>query len=157
MMGRMPSFPTTYFGELEYNLDSVFVFPSGIPGFEKHTSFLLVEQPQSNPLVFVQSLLSSDLCFLAVPVLVVDPRYGLELSDEDLSSLHLPGGTQPRIGEDVACLALVTVSESADPTANMRSPLVLNLKERVGSQLIHQNADYSFRQPIQSHEEAAQC
>jgi flagellar assembly factor FliW len=49
------------------------------------------------------------------------------------------------------------VRENADPTANLRSPLVLNLKERVGSQIIHQNAGYSFRQPIQSCEEAAQC
>ena len=156
-MGLMPSFPTTYFGELEYHSDSVFEFPSGIPGFEKHTCFLLVEQAQSHPLVFVQSLSSPDLCFIAVPVLVVDPQYRLELSEEDLASVELPSGAQPRIGEDVVCLALVTVAENTDPTANMRSPLVLNLKKRVGVQIIHQDSGYSFRQPIQSREELTQC
>ena len=156
-MVRMPSFPTTYFGELEYTSDSVFEFPSGIPGFEKHTRFLLVEQAQSHPLVFVQSLLSPELCFIAVPVRVVDPQYRLELSEEDLTSMEFPNSAQPRIGEDVACLALVTVTENADPTANLRSPLVLNLKRKVGFQIIHQDFGYSFRQPIQSCEEAAQC
>lgn len=153
----MPSFPTTYFGELEYHSDSVFEFPSGIPGFEEHTRFLLVEQVQSHPLVFVQSLLSPELCFIAVPVLAVDPQYRLELNEEDLASLQLPGAAQPRVGEDVACLALVTVTENVDPTANLRSPLVLNLKKRVGLQIIHQDTRYSFRQPIQSQEELTQC
>lgn len=153
----MPSFPTTYFGELEYHSDSVFEFPSGIPGFEEHTRFLLVEQVQSHPLVFVQSLLSPELCFIAVPVLAVDPQYRLELNEEDLVSLQLPGAAQPRVGEDVACLALVTVTENVDPTANLRSPLVLNLKKRVGLQIIHQDTRYSFRQPIQSQEELTQC
>src|ERR1017187_3875679 len=153
----MPSLPTVYFGQLDYNADSVFEFRSGIPGFEEHTRFLLVEQPQSHPLVFVQSLIRPNLCFLAVPAQVVDPHYYLELSEEDLASLQFRGSAQPRIGQDVACLALVTVTENADPSANMRSPLVLNLKTRVGLQVIHQDAGYSFRQPIQSREEATPC
>ena len=157
MMGRMPSLSTTYFGELDYDLDSVFEFPPGIPGFEQHCRFLLVEQAQSRPLVFVQSLLSPDLCFIAVPVLVLDPQYRLELSEEDLVSLQFPGSAQPQIGEDVACLALVTVTEGAPPSANMRSPLVLNLKKRVGHQIIQPDPGYSFRQSIQSSEEADPC
>ena len=154
---HMPSFPTTYFGELEYDSSSVFEFPSGIPGFEEHTRFLLVEQPHSHPLVFVQSLRSPDLCFIALPVLVVDHQYRLELTEEDLASVELPNIGQPRIGEEVACLALVTVTENAAPTANLRSPLVLNLEKRIGRQIIHQDATYSFRQPIPSGEEAPQC
>jgi flagellar assembly factor FliW len=153
----MPSAPTTYFGELDYDSDSVFEFPSGIPGFEQHTQFLLVEQAQSHPVVFVQSLLSPDLCFIALPVLVVDPQYRLELSEEDLASVKFPDSTPPRLGEDVACLALVTVTENSEPTANLRSPLVLNLKQRLGIQIIHQDVGYSFRQPIRTHEESTRC
>jgi flagellar assembly factor FliW len=153
----MPSFPTTYFGELEYDPSSVFDFPSGIPGFEEHTHFLLVEQPQSHPVVFVQSLRSPDLCFIALPVLVVDYQYRLELTEEDLAAVELANTGQPRIGAEVACLALVTVTENADPTANLRSPLVLNLAKRIGRQVIHQDATYSFRQPIPATEEAARC
>jgi flagellar assembly factor FliW len=156
-MGRMPSFPTTYFGELEYDSDSVFEFPCGIPGFEKHSRFLLVKQAQSHPLVFVQSLFSSDLCFIAVPVLVLDRQYRLELSEEDMASLQFPNCANPLIGDDVACLALVTVTGNADPTANMRSPLVLNLKQRVGLQIVHQDPGYSFRQSIQPSKEATPC
>jgi flagellar assembly factor FliW len=153
----MPSFPSAYFGELEYDPDSVFEFPSGIPGFETHTRFVLVEQASSHPLVFVQSLVGPELCFIALPVLAVDPKYRLELTEDDLASLQLPGTGQPLIGQDVACLALVTVTENADPTANLRSPLLLNLSKRVGRQIIHQDPAYSFRQPIQSREEVAQC
>jgi flagellar assembly factor FliW len=152
----MPSFPTTYFGELEYNSDSVCEFPSGLPGFEEHTRFLLVEQPQTHPLVFVQSLEGPDLCFIAVPVSAVDPEYKLDPTEEDIGALQLTV-CQPRIGEDVACLALMTLEENVAPTANLRSPLVINLKKRIGLQIIHPDSRYSFRHPILCRPEMAQC
>jgi flagellar assembly factor FliW len=153
----MPLAKTTYFGDLDYLPESYIEFPFGIPGFDSHTRFLFVEQPQSHPLVFVQSLSAPDLCFIAVPVQIIDPDYRLEMAPEDLAALRLPPDRQLRIGEDVVCLTLITVEEQAPPTANLRSPLVVNLKRRIAVQVIHPDAAYSFRHAIGPREELFTC
>ena len=50
-----------YFGELDYSTEAVFQFPEGIPGFEDQTAFVFLEQSQTHPLVFMQSLVHPGL------------------------------------------------------------------------------------------------
>lgn len=144
----MPRVMSKYFGELEYGPESVFRFPCGIPAFEDHKAFVFVEQPQNQPLVFMQSLSDANLCFIGVPVFVAAPEYDLHLTPEDLASINLPLDQSPRIGEDVLCLALVTISEGCDPTVNLASPIVLNLQTRQGIQAVQPASDYSYRHPL---------
>jgi len=146
-----------YFGELEYSPEEVFEFPWGIPAFEDRKAFVYVDQTQNQPLVFMQSLGDPNLCFISVPVFVADPEYRLRLTPEDLASINLPPDQSPRIGEDVLCLALVTVSEGADPTVNLASPIVLNLHTRQGIQAIQPDSDYSYRHPLLPHGDLVQC
>jgi len=144
----MPRLLTKYFGELDYSPDSVFDFPSGIPAFEEEHDFVFLDKPNTTPLLFMQSLHSPDLCFVAVPVFVACPNYRLSLSAEDRRSLQLAPERPPRIGEDILCLALVTLAEGFDPTVNLASPIVLNLRNRNGIQLIPEWSDYSIRQSL---------
>lgn len=153
-MSRLPS---RYFGELEYSPDAAFQFAAGIPGFDDQTAFVFLEQPKNHPLVFMQSLARPDLCFIAVPVFVADPLYRLHLSSEDRESLELPFPPEPRIGADLVCLALVTLSEGADPTVNLASPIVLNLKNRKGVQSIQECSGYSMQHPLSSAAERPPC
>jgi flagellar assembly factor FliW len=153
----MPLLMSKYFGELEYNPEAVFEFPWGIPAFEDRTAFVYVEQPQNKPLVFMQSLDDPNLCFITVPVFVTEPGYQLRLSPEDLASINLAPDRSPKIGEEVLCLALVTVLEGADPTVNLASPSVLNLRTRQGIQAIQPESDYSHRHPLLPCEDVAQC
>ena len=88
----MPKLTSKYFGQLEYQELSVFDFPAGVPGFEQERQFLLLEQHENRPLVFVQSLSRPDLCFLAMPALSLDPAYRLNLDPEDLRTLELAAG-----------------------------------------------------------------
>jgi flagellar assembly factor FliW len=153
----MPRLKSRYFGELEYSPETVFEFPLGIPAFEGRKSFVCVEQPQNQPLVFIQSLDDPNLCFIGVPVFVADPKYQLRLAPEDLLSINLPTDRSPRIGDDVLCLALVTVTEGADPTVNLASPIVLNLLSRQGIQAIQLDLDYSYRHPLLPRGGLVQC
>ena len=153
----MPKLSTVYFQELEYSNESIFDFPGGIPGFEDQIAFLFVEQPATRPLIFVQSLLNPRLCFLAVPVLAVDPQYRLNLSPEDLATLGLTAESCLQIGTDVGCFVLLTVSEDAPPTVNMMSPIVVNLKLRKGVQAVPTASEYSLRHPLALEKETAPC
>ena len=154
----MPKILTAYFGELDYLDTAVFRFPHGLPGFESERSFVFLNQPQTKPLMFLQSLRDSDLCFVLLPILVIDPNYQLSLEAEDLATLRLPATRQPRIGEDILCAAILrTGDEETSPTANLLAPVVVNLKEQIGVQVIRTDSPYSHRHPIISGQEMMLC
>ncbi len=95
----MPLVETKYFGSMACGEESVFDFPAGLPCFEDHTQFVFIETPESAPLVFLQSLNLAELCFLALPILVVDRDYQLGVAPEDLAALELDPDRQPGLGE----------------------------------------------------------
>ena len=153
----MPRLSTVYFRELEYSNDSIFDFASGLPGFEDQIAFLFIEQPQTRPLVFMQSLLNPGLCFLALPVLTIDAAYRLHLSSDDLTALEFDPDSEPKIGSEIGCFVLMTVTEDGPPTVNLMSPVVINLRSRKGIQAIPAASEYPLRHPLTLEKEPAPC
>jgi flagellar assembly factor FliW len=155
----MPTLKSKYFGELPYEPGSVYRFPSGLPGFERETEFVFLERPGMQPLMFMQSLSNPDLCFLVLPILAIDSQYRLSLTAEDLSELNLPPSRQPQIGRDVLCGAIICVGpdRSSHPTANLLAPVVLNIKDRIGMQVIQTQSGYSHRHEFLPAEEVVPC
>jgi flagellar assembly factor FliW len=155
----MPQIRTAYFGELDYTDGTVFHFPYGLPGFEHEHAFLFLKQPHIEPLLFLQSLGNSRLCFILLPILVLDPNYAVHLDADDLAALHLAPGRQPRIGEDILCAAIVNTcaDEGGQATANLMAPVVVNIKDQIGMQVIQTGSPYSHRHPIPVEREMAPC
>ena len=153
----MPKLSTVYFSELEYSNRDVYNFAAGLPGFEEQIAFLFIEQPHTRPLVYMQSLLNPKLCFLALPVLTVDPNYRLSLSAEDLTALGLTPGTTPKIGREIGCFTLLTLTEGADPTVNLLAPIVVNLQARKALQVIPAASEYSIQHPLVLEKETVPC
>lgn len=148
----MPEARTRHFGALRYEENSVVSFPAGLPGFEHEKDFILIEQPSTKPLVFVQSLAGVNLCFVALPMLVVAPDYRLNMIPEDLQILGLPSDRQPGIGAEVLCLAILSFEEGGPPTVNLIAPVVVNLATRVAVQAVQPDSDYELRHPIRPEE-----
>jgi flagellar assembly factor FliW len=153
----MPTLSSRHFGPVEYQDDSVFEFPAGLPGFEQERRFAPIEHAASKPIVFLQSLARPELCFITLPVLVVKPDYGLAISAEDLRTLGLSEERQPEIGTEVLCLAIVSVAEGRLPTANLLAPIVVNLKTRRGVQAIQEDSAYSHQHPLLGAERGEAC
>ena len=144
----MPLAATKYFGELAYRDDSVLEFPCGLPSFEDQQRFVLIELAEHAPLVFLQSLARPELCFLALPILVVDRSHQLDVSHEDLALLELDTARQPAIGAEVLVLALISLRDGFSATANLMAPIVVNLKTRLAVQAIRHDTIYSHEHPI---------
>jgi len=153
----MPKLLTAYFGELDYTDTSVFEFPDGLPGFEEERAFVFLRQPHTEPLIFMQSLISPALCFLMLPVMVACPDYQLSVAPEDLCKLHLPIESEPRIGEDILCGVLICTPRDGEPTVNLLAPVVVSLEARVGMQVIQCGTPYSHKHPLLVQEELAKC
>lgn len=144
----MPVVQTRRFGVLEYDNSSVLLFPSGLPGFDGQPLFTLVEKPENAPLVFLQSLNTPALCFLAAPVAAIDSNYALAVSAEDLQRLELDPARQPVPNVDVLLLALVCAPENGPLTANLLAPVVINLHTHVALQAVRDDSCYSHQHPI---------
>jgi flagellar assembly factor FliW len=143
----MPELITRNFGTIRYEEEAALEFPCGLPAFEDYRRFLAMALPQSEPLIFLQSLEDSGLCFITVPVQVVDRDYRLRISSEDLELLGLPSGAAPRLGEDVLGLAVLSVREEG-PTANLLAPIVVNLRDRRAIQAVAPESSYSHQHPL---------
>ena len=133
------------FGIVEYSPEDVIEFPLGLPAFERETAFLLIERPQSKPMVFLQSLARPELCFVTLPIRVVDTDYQLCLGAEDLPVLGVRE-SQLATG-NLICLAIVSLTDSR-PTANLLAPVVVNVEARRAVQAIRMDARYSHQHPV---------
>jgi flagellar assembly factor FliW len=124
-----------WLGEIEWDSGSELLFPCGLPGFEAERHMIPVEIPAQRPLVYLQSLDRDDICFLALPVLVIHPGFQLRLQDEERAAILLPEDRDPVIGADVLCLGLLVPSEHT-VKVNLNAPIVINLHNSMGVQCV---------------------
>ena len=112
------------------NADGIPVtFPKGLLGFERLTAFTLFEPKDGYPLKFLQVTVKRD--------------YQVPLTPEEAEALALEAP------EDALILTLVVVPE--DPrhmTTNLAGPLIINIRTRVGRQIILSSETYPLRCPI---------
>lgn len=153
----MPTFTSRHFGTVEYTQDSVFEFPAGLPGYEQERRFLPIEHAASKPIIFLQSLNRPELCFITLPVLAVKSDYKLAAPPDDLRLLGFDGASQPVIGKDVLCLAIISVAEGKPPTANLLAPVIVNLNNRRGVQAIQEESPYSHQHPLPGAQPEGAC
>ena len=140
------------FGTVEYDSSAVIAFPRGLPGFESERIFVPIERDCSKPLLFLQSVITPPLCFIAIPVESVDPAYQLRISDDDLQVI----GVEPGEAASLRCLALVCASEDR-ATANLLGPLVINSQNRQAVQAVRDDARYSVQHSLLPETEESGC
>ena len=153
----MPKCQTKYQGETDYDEQAVLEFPLGLFGFETETRFVRIDRPALRPLIFLQSLLTQDLCFISLPVSSVDPEYSLTLRPEDLAEVGLVPRTQPEIGKDVECMVIVSIQPGGPTTANLMAPIVVNRKNSKAIQAVSLNQEHTHQARVPSHNEELVC
>jgi flagellar assembly factor FliW len=153
----MPDLKTTYFGSVDFQPESVIDFPLGLPGFEGEHRFVLIEQALNKPMVFLQSLARPELCFITLPVALIEGAYELRLGPEDLGVLGLADRPDPAADSELVSLGVVTFTEGKPPTVNLLSPIVINWRRRVGVQIIPADSPYSHQHPLFAETREAPC
>jgi flagellar assembly factor FliW len=133
---------TKFHGRVDYQPQQVLRVPDGFFGFTLETEWLLLELPSLRPLVFIQSVRTQTLCFLALPAQVIEPSYRLSLREDDCDWFGSPNGAPPQMGKDLLCLALLTLGEGQSAQANLQAPLVIDIAGHRGRQVIV-TAEYS--------------
>jgi flagellar assembly factor FliW len=123
-------------------------FPHGLPAFETHKRFRLIESREREPLLLLESE-TAGLSFLLLPVALIDPDYQLTLSVEDREAIGEGAASSLR------CLAVITAAEDLPPTANLLAPVVINLESGRAVQAVRSDRVYSHEHPLVG--EGASC
>ena len=124
-------------------ISNIVHFPSGLLGFEQRKKFALVGRKQEAPFLWLEAQDDSGLAFIVVAPKHVVPDYQPELSDEDAKFLGL------NTSRDALVLSIVALSGHGQATINLKGPLVINARTRIGKQIVPVNADdYSTQYPL---------
>lgn len=128
---------------LAVNADEVFSFPRGLLGFESIKRYVLLQNEDESPFLWLQMVDDPSLAFLVVPPYPVLASYNPLFDPEDFTMLGIERE------EQVLLLSIVTTSSGSGATANLKGPLVINQETRVGAQLVLKNAaEYSVQEPL---------
>jgi flagellar assembly factor FliW len=123
--------------------DQVIHFPAGLPGFEAARKFIIMSVPEHQPFHWLESVDGHGIRFAIINPLAFRPDYQPKLKKEDLTSLNI------KDPKELLLYVIVTLKNPlTDSTANLMGPLFINIRERVGKQIIIENDDYSLRERI---------
>ncbi|WP_303786163.1 flagellar assembly protein FliW [Azovibrio restrictus] len=125
---------TFLFGSVEVKPEQIIEFPNGLLSFEDNKRFMLIHESETGePVSFtLQSLDDPHLALQIMDPAALGFTYELALSDAETSLLKLDDPA-----DAVVVLVLYKQEEvkaSAGISANLRAPLIINTKTRLGLQ-----------------------
>ena len=117
-----------------------FLFPEGLLGFPDHKRFVLLEQEDYAPFLWLKSAEDESLAFVVIDPRLFLPDYRVEVRRDEVEMLGLQDPSQ------AWTVVLVVVGDDPqDTTANLKGPLILNLEKKLGRQLVLQDEQYTTR------------
>ena len=134
---------TGRFGQITVQPEEVITFAQGLLGFAQSKRFCLVDSGDDTLILWLQSLDEPELAFPLLEPKIFKPDYIARLSASELKDLKLESINQS------AVFTILTLPEDvAAMTANMKAPIVINLREQIARQVVLQENDYSIKHPM---------
>ena len=97
---------------------------------------------QTEPIQWFQSLEDGRVTLPVINPFLIKPDYGIEIADEDLDIIHTHNE------EDLIVLNVMVLPEKLeDMTVNMMAPLIINIKDMIGCQVMMDHRDVPMRLP----------
>jgi flagellar assembly factor FliW len=115
-------------------------FPNGIYGFEDVKEFILLQEDDNRVVWSLQAADQSYPSIIVVDPSLVMPGYAPKLTAEDRGVLGNPET------EDLCWLAVAVIRKKLeDSVVSLKSPIVINVKNRLGMQVILDDDKYPLR------------
>lgn len=134
---------TKYHGTVSFQERDIIKFNKGLPAFESLKNFILLSVDGSDIFKILHSIEDEEIGLIVVSPFEFIKEYEVELSDEIIDKLSI------KKEEDVLILNTVTLnSDVSKITANLRAPIIINIKESLGEQIILEDENFSIKYPI---------
>ncbi|WP_252250270.1 flagellar assembly protein FliW [Clostridium sp. ZBS13] len=127
-------------GNIEYEEKDKITFKKGILGFENLKEYILVDLKECEPFKLLQSLEDEDVGLIVVSPFEFFKNYETKLNNKEIKKLEI------RSEEEVTLVTTVTLN--SDPkkiTTNLKAPLIINISNNLGEQIILDNSDYKIK------------
>ncbi len=144
---------TSQFGEIEVQAEEIFKFPNGLPGFEQKHDYIIIQQSDTTPFSFLQSISGEENAYSFI---ITDPflffsDYEFELPPHVLEELKVEKEA------DIMIWSIVSIRKSiSDATINLLAPIILNVSKKLGKQIVLHDSNYRTKHNlISNHAQAA--
>lgn len=137
----------TWFGTFTYDPAKIVTLPQGPVGYTEHNRFIFLDVPgaESGWFKIFQCLDDPKLAFITIPAAAV----GHPIDDDDLqNAAHTCGITL----ESLATVLIVAVpkdgSGTGQKTVNTRAPILIDVANQEGHQVVLSNTKYAVQMPL---------
>jgi flagellar assembly factor FliW len=134
---------STRFGTFDVPRESLLTFPSGLLGFPEWTSYVILDHDTDAPFKWLHCTEEASLAFVVIDPALFNQNFQVMISPE--ARFEVEGSET-----DELSFAVILTIPSDDPsamTANLRGPLLMNLRTRRCKQLVL-SEDYPTRYPV---------
>lgn len=119
------------------------VLKKGILGFEHLKEYELLDIENNSSLKEINSIEEEGIGFIIASPFEIIKEYEVVLSDETIEKLEIESPN------DVMLFNIITIGETLkESTINMKAPIVINIKNNYGMQIVLQDENYSIRHPL---------
>lgn len=132
---------TTRFGTVEVGDDRLLDFPAGLLGFSSYTRFALLQPDEDGIFYWLQSVDSAELAFVVTDPALWCAQYEATVRREHMDLLELDEVSNARV------FVIVNKYDEA-LTANLQGPLIVNLVNRRGMQIVLSDQRWTTRREI---------
>jgi flagellar assembly factor FliW len=134
---------TKFHGVKEYLEEDIITFHKGIPGFEGLSKFILFSVAENDFFSVLHSIEDEAVGLVVVSPFNVISKYEVNLEESLVSNLNI------KEESDVLIVNAVTLSGKVEKiTINLKAPIVINIKAKLGEQIILENENYKIKHPL---------
>ena len=132
---------TSRFGGIEVDDRRFLSFSKGLLGFPDDQDFALIQTGQESAFYWMQAVHRPELAFVVCDPRLMVPDYRVSIKAEELEQIDLDTPERAQV--------FVIVNKVEDTlTGNLQGPLVINIANRAGRQLVLSDRRYSTRHPL---------
>ena len=134
---------TKHHGVLQYSDEDVIVFKRGLPGFKELKNFIIFPLESNKAFSILHSIEDIEVGLVLVSPFDITADYEFKIPDTYIKELQI---VKP---EEALVLTTVTLNSNVESmTTNLKAPIIINIKEKLGEQLILDNDKYKIKQPL---------
>ena len=130
-------------GEMKYEEKDIVIFNKGLLGFKELKKYFLIDLEEIKPFKILQSLESDEVGMIVISPYDFFEDYEIKLNEEIIKKLKI------KSSEEVMIVNTVTLnSDHKKNTTNLQGPIIINISNNLGEQLIVDNSKYKVKEPL---------
>ena len=130
-------------GEMKYEEKDIVIFNKGLLGFKELKKYFLIDLEEIKPFKILQSLESDEVGMIVISPYDFFEDYEIKLNEEIIKNLKI------KSSEEVIIVNTVTLnSEPKKITTNLQGPIIINISNNIGEQLIVDDPKYKIKEPL---------